>query len=72
MLKLSEMYIDQQVYWTDPDEGISSGVYMITYINAEDFHTSETPDDFEDILVLLRNDEGTEVEAFNRELTQIK
>jgi len=72
MLKLSEMYIDQQVYWTDPSEvhgdpDHSSGVYMIAFINSGE----DNDDTDDDILVLLRNIHGSEAEVFNSELSDV-
>jgi len=46
----------QEVYWTDPDDGLCSGWYTIrTFISEE--------------IVLLTNEEGSEVEAFVHELS---
>jgi len=76
VLKLSELYIDQEVHWTDPCElhghEHSSGTYMVAFINsdADDVGNPDREND-DDILVLLRNNVGTEVEVFNSELTYV-
>ena len=70
MLKLSEMHVGAEVYWTDPtvaynDEFGSSGYYTIRKIMANEDHTDED----DDIVVLLTNEAGSELEAFNSELS---
>jgi len=69
MLKLSEMHVGAEVYWTDPDEDFSSGYYTIVSIDA-DMDDAGNPDrENDEIIVLLKNNEGTEVEVLNTELT---
>jgi hypothetical protein len=70
MLKLSEMHVGAEVFWTDPtveynDEYGSSGFYTIREI----FSTEEHTDDDTDIMVFLTNEAGGELEAFNSELS---
>jgi hypothetical protein len=74
-MKLSQLHIGAEVYWTDPCEENgdehTSGYYTIVDINAkpEDFHTGEDPDQFDDIVVYLKNEAGSELEAYNSELS---
>lgn len=50
------LQIGDEVYWNDPDDGMCSGVFKIVeFIN--------------DTVVLLRNDSGSETEAFLNELS---
>lgn len=49
-----------EVWWEDPDDGISSGYYRVVDVRGD----SVTPD----TVVVLKNDGGSEVEAFVHEL----
>ena len=74
-MKLSELHVGAEVYWTDPTEedgeDHSSGYYKIDWINAkpEDFNTGDDPDQFDDIVVGLSNESGSVAEVFNSELS---
>ena len=46
--------VDDEVYWNDPDEGISSGVYRIVKVMSEEIY--------------LIADEHSEHEVFEHEL----
>jgi hypothetical protein len=56
--------VGSKVYWNDPDEGISSGIYTVAYINADD---SDDIDEDETIISIY-NESGTEAEVLAREL----
>ena len=53
-----------EVFWTDPGDGCSSGVYVMTDVNTVDGEPRD-----EDTVVWLRNDVGSEAEVFMRELS---
>jgi len=53
--ELTDLRIGDEVYWTDPDNDFSSGYYTIANILGE--------------IYLLTNEAGTELEAFNHELS---
>ena len=48
--------VGDEVFWTDPDEGKCSGYYHIMKIHSDE-------------IVFLKNDEGSEVDAFVHELS---
>lgn len=50
-------YVGDRVHWTDPDEGISSGDYIINGIFGDIFE--------------LTNDAGSEVECLEHELSHL-
>ena len=45
-----------EVYWTDPDDGKCSGYYTVLAVRPDD-------------VVLLQNDDGSEVEAWITEVS---
>jgi len=53
----------QAVYWNDPDDGICSGQFVIQQIDSESGRI-ESPL----TLVLLTNEEGSELQALAQEL----
>jgi hypothetical protein len=55
-LTINDLHEGAEVYWNDPDDGICSGWYII-----EKAITDE--------IVLLRNDAGSELEAYISELS---
>ena len=55
-MTIEELHEGAEVYWTDPDNGISSGYYHVVKIISEE-------------IVLLKNEAGSEVEVFLSELT---
>lgn len=60
------LVIGDSIWWNDPEHGISSGIYTITDILAEDGEIHE------DTIVCLRGIEGSAVEAFVHELSHSK
>jgi hypothetical protein len=61
---LRSLSAGDEVTWTDPDEGISSGTYKIGIIVTESGSIES-----DDTIVTLYNEEGSEVEAFASELS---
>lgn len=57
-----DLHIGAQVYWTDPDEGVSSGFYRIERMNI-----NEGDDPHPNTILVLSNEAGSEVEAFLHE-----
>lgn len=53
--------VGDEVYWKDPDQGISSGIYRIVGINAESVTDEET-------VLQLVSESGSEAEVFASEL----
>jgi hypothetical protein len=60
---LKNLQPGDEVFWTDPDDGISSGTYKVTGVNSDGEEVTE------DTIITLRNDQGSEVEALAHELT---
>jgi len=56
-----KLKLGDAVWWNDPDNGFSSGLYQIQVINAT---SVRDPDD----VLSMKNDAGSEVEAIAREL----
>jgi hypothetical protein len=52
-----------EVYWNDPDEGISSGYYTVKEV------LSESGDIEDDTIVIIKNDAGTWAEVFVHEIS---
>jgi hypothetical protein len=50
-----DIFEGDEVFWNDP-EGLTSGFYMVITMNNPE-------------IVLLRNESGTEVEAFRHEIS---
>lgn len=61
---LRPLALGDEVWWTDPHCGISSGIYKIARIDDERGVVG-----YADTILLLKNDEGSEVEAFASELS---
>jgi hypothetical protein len=60
-----------RVYYTDPDADSSSGFGKITKIQGED-EPDWKPEDFDEAVIFLFMDDGSNVECFARELTKVK
>ena len=56
---------EDQVWWNDPDCGISSGYYVVSEILTEGEITSDT-------IAILKNEAGTEVEVYVSEMSPTK
>lgn len=52
-----------EVWWNDPDHHMSSGIYCIASINSDDGVQ------FDDTVLMLANEAGSNAEAFARELS---
>jgi len=52
----ADLHIGKVIYWNDPDDGLCSGYYEVISICDND-------------IVMLQNEEGSEVEAFISELS---
>ena len=39
MGKKAKYNVDDEVFWTDPDEGISSGIYKVTIVHPDKVYT---------------------------------
>lgn len=59
--------VGDQVYWNDPDEGLSSGVYTVTWIGAREGEIQER-----DTVVAIKNEAGGEAEVLRSEVTRIR
>lgn len=55
-----------QVWWNDPDHHKSSGIYRIDAINSDDGVL------FDDTILMLKNDAGSNSEVFARELSSVQ
>lgn len=62
---LYTLQVGDEVFWTDPDNGLSSGIYRVTRILTE---TGAVEGLHGDTIIALRNEAGSEVEAFLSEL----
>lgn len=65
---LYALQVGDEVFWTDPDNGLSSGVYHVTRIATE---TGGVEGLRGDTIIALRNEAGSEVEAFLSELDRV-
>ena len=54
-MDINNLHIGAEVFWTDPDEGFSSGVYKVVSICGE--------------IISLKNESGSHLEAFAHELS---
>ena len=61
MPKYPELHLGDQVFWTDPDEGLSSGIYTVTGLPNR---SSTRPSD---VLELEDKETGSEAEAYRHE-----
>ena len=71
-MKLKELHVGAEVYWTDPDDGFSSGYYKVVSLPTMPlgFFTNEEVADFEeDAIILIKNEAGSEAEVFLHELS---
>ena len=55
--------VGDKVWWSDPDDGISSGPYTVLEIRSESGEV-----DFPDTLISIRNAAGSQAEVFAHEL----
>lgn len=62
-ISCDKVSIGDEVFWTDPNEGISSGYYFVTDIYKEkgDPFTSDT-------ILFIKNDKGSQAAVFFKEL----
>ena len=58
-----DIQVGDEVFWTDPDEGHSSGYYRVVEVMSEDGKIDD------DTIIRLVNHAGSEAEVFNHELT---
>jgi len=65
---MMELQSGDEVFWTDPDEGISSGYYFIDSILTED-GTYNSERDFDDTIIVIHNESGSHAEVYVSELT---
>lgn len=65
---LYSLLVGDEVFWTDPDNGLSSGGYHVTRIATE---TGAVEGLHGDTIIALRNEAGREVEAFLYELDRV-
>lgn len=63
MKELASLDIHDEVYWEDPDEGLSSGKYRVMEIVTENGRIT----DMDDMLVIA-NEAGSVAEVFAAEL----
>lgn len=56
--------IGDTVFWNDPDNGVSSGYYSVADVLADD-----DGEVYEDTIVCLKNESGSEAEVYFSELT---
>lgn len=64
---LNSVCVGSEVFWNDPDAGISSGYYTVAHINTESGRV-----DHEDAVLMLKNAAGSECEVFAFELGPVK
>lgn len=55
--------VGSEVYWEDPDEGISSGYYRVANI-----HTESGEIESDDSILMLHSEAGSECEVYASEL----
>jgi len=60
----TELNVGDEVFWNDPDQGISSGIYKIHAIHTESGKLLHSSD-----VCFLKNDAGSEAEVFAHELS---
>lgn len=60
----TELNVGDEVFWNDPDHGISSGIYTIHAIHTESGKLLHSSD-----VCFLKNDAGSEAEVFAHELS---
>ena len=58
--------VGDKVWWSDPDDGISSGPYTVFEIRSESGEV-----DFPDTLISIRNAAGSQAEVFAHELRPV-
>ena len=58
--------VGDKVWWSDPDDGISSGPYTVLEIRSESGEV-----DFPDTLISIRNAAGSQAEVFAHELRPV-
>jgi|GEM_PF-3692650 len=63
---LANLKVGQEVLWTDPDQGVSSGIWHVVRIDSET-GALETPD----TLIALCNEAGGEAEVYGHELSAV-
>jgi len=54
-MNIKELHVGAEVFWNDPDDGISSGYFTVTKIISDE-------------IIQLENDEGSVIEAFVSEV----
>ena len=59
----SLLSVGDEVYWEDPDEGLSSGYYAVVEILSEDNQI------FDDTIIKIKNEAGSHAEVFFHELS---
>ena len=64
-----ELQSGNEVFWTDPDEGMSSGYYFIDTILTED-GTYNSERDFDDTIISIHNESGSHAEVYVSEVRQ--
>jgi len=60
----NEINVGDQVFWNDPDQGLSSGIYTIDAVLTENGKLLHGSD-----ICLLKNDAGSQAEVFAHELS---
>ena len=69
-MKLEDLHVGAEVWWTDPAEGLSSGYYKIIVMpDASDIPEDEIEDFEEDCVITIKNEAGSEAEVFLHELS---
>lgn len=65
---LYTLQVGDEVFWTDPDNGRSSGIYRVTRILTE---SGAVEGLHGDTIIALHNEAGSEVEAFLSEFDRV-